>query len=204
MERAREGFLAATSVHLVGRLTSGGKPVTLDLVLVGPRGGQGSITADGSTFRIIRIGELLWFKAPRSFYANQPALPIDLLADRWLEAPASSGQFAELAALTRTSKVVDQLLRAGERVTETSTTVAGVAAFRLSTSQGSVVVTATEPVRPLQAEGAAGSGDALAFSDYDAPATLAKPADVVTAAEIAAAGAPTPVPGPTGSAGTSR
>ena len=156
----------------------------LDLVLVGDRGGRGTLTVSGTVLQVVRIGELLWFKAPRSFYARQPGLPVDLLADHWLEAPAASGQLAQLAAFTRSQEVAGALLSTGEQLQEVPATAGGRLATALSTSTGTLLVSADPPVRPLRAEG---SGNALAFSDYDAPVSLERPADVVTAADVAAA-----------------
>jgi hypothetical protein len=187
LAEARESFLAASSVRIQGRLASDGKPVVLDLVLVGERGGRGTITADGTTFQLIRIGEVLWFKAPRAFYAKQPALPVDLLAGRWLEGPAANSQFSELAAFTRASKVAAIALSTGEDLKSLPSVANGAPAIALSTSKGSLTVSAAPPRRPLRADGAPGTGVSLVFSAYGAKVDLRKPAGVVTAAQVAAA-----------------
>lgn len=171
-------------MRLTGRVTQDGRPVDLDVVLVPDRGGRGTVTADGVRFSVIRIGELVWLRAPRAFYATQPSLPVDLLADRWLEGSAATGQLAELASFTRPELVAERLLSSTEELTESPVTVEGASAVALSASTGTLVVSQDAPVRPLRAEGAAGSGDVLTFSDYGAPVELRRPTDVVTASQL--------------------
>lgn len=187
LAQARETFLSAASVRLTGQVTQDGKRLDLDVWLVGNRGGRGTITVAGVRFEVIRIGELLWFKAPRSFYLHRPELPVELLAGRWLEASAAIGQFARFATFTRPDQIADRLLSTTAELNARSTTFAGSAAVALTTPNGTLVVTKNEPVRPLRALGAAGSGNVLLFSAYGEPVELRRPDQVVTASQVAAA-----------------
>ena len=144
---AKHAVATATSVHLVAVGTSGGKPLRLDLELVAGRGGEGSITDGGFTFRIVRLGTHAYFEAGAAFWRKfAGALGPQLFQGKWIEASATSGQLASFTPLTSMRTFITGALSShGTLVVGKTTTIGGRPALQLidTTQGGSLYLAAT-------------------------------------------------------------
>src|SRR2546423_7928300 len=65
---ARAAALNASAVHVSGRIVSGGSPITLDMDLIAPRGGRGTLTDNRLRLRLIQIGGNLYIKSSAAVF----------------------------------------------------------------------------------------------------------------------------------------
>src|SRR6185437_3333993 len=101
----------AMSVHVAGARTTGGTPLKVDLLLVAGKGGRGTITANGVTFQLVRIGQNAFFKGDATFWRQFGGSGLaQLLKGRWLKAPADRGQLSAFTPLTDVGKFFDAVL----------------------------------------------------------------------------------------------
>ena len=69
--------------------------------LVAGEGGEGHLVVNGLSFDIVRIGDTAYFKGDDDFWRQFGGeAAVQLLHDRWLEAPATSGDLASFTPLT--------------------------------------------------------------------------------------------------------
>ncbi|MDX3516784.1 hypothetical protein [Streptomyces scabiei] len=66
----RAAAAAADTVRLSGAVVTSGKTYRLDMRLK-EDGGTGSVTSEGSTFRLLKVGEHLFLKADKDFWDHQ-------------------------------------------------------------------------------------------------------------------------------------
>ena len=158
------------SFHVVGKVGSKSTASSFSLSL-SANGGGGDISVPGATLRIvvaagtvyIRANEASWLKLTGSKATAQ------LVANRWIKAPASNADFSNFAALTITTDFVAQFFPgAGTHISKAPGTVTwrGEKAVLLTDPQGDrLYVAATGAPYILSVEGKS-SQDSLTFSDF--------------------------------------
>jgi hypothetical protein len=163
-----------------------------DVYLLAGKGGRGQIVEDGSEWNVVRIGGNAYLKVPRAFLAkfigsSLRASAEKLLKGRWIEVSAASGAaFAFLIPQTDLAATVEYVLDAQHGVLKMGalTTVDGQSAIPLidTTKGATLYVSATGPPYPLKATGefkVTGQKWSLSFDDWNAPVTLAPPANAI-------------------------
>ena len=167
---AERAVATASSVRLVAVGTSGGKPLRLDLELVAGRGGEGSVTDGGYTFRIIRLGTHAYFEAGAAFWRKfAGSLGPQLFQGRWIEASATSGQLASFTPLTSMRTFINGALSShGKLAVGKTTTIGGRPALRLidTTQGGSLYLAASGTPYPLEIT-AKGGGGTIRFESWN-------------------------------------
>jgi hypothetical protein len=104
---------SATTVHITGSVTNQGKPLKLDLNLVTGKGGSGTVTVNGLTFQIIRIGPKAYFKGDAQFWSHFGGTGLGaILNGRWIEASAVTGDLASFTPLTDVKELFTSVLGA--------------------------------------------------------------------------------------------
>lgn len=94
LAKALKAEIAVGSVHIDGSIKQGKKTITLHLVVNGDGQGGGTFVQQGSTIHILRVGPLLYFKAPTSFWAkNATAQQAETYGGRWLELSSLDARF---------------------------------------------------------------------------------------------------------------
>jgi hypothetical protein len=180
---------AASSVHMKGSIAVGTTKVAVDLRLLADRGGTGTVTLNGVSFDLVRVGDTAYFRGSAAFWKQfAGGAAAQLLQGRWLKASASSGQFAELAVFTRASELFKQLISSSAGATLSSTgettrngeRVIGVA----DRSTGSVLYVAARGTPYPVALTRKGSGE-IAFDRWNEKVELTAPPDAIDAAERA-------------------
>jgi hypothetical protein len=183
VEDARRAAVAATSVHMRGRITDEGKPLSLDLVLVKGRGGKGTMSENGLRFELVRVGDAAYIRGSDAFVkalAGSDAAAT-LVHGRWLKGSASSGELAALTPLTDPEQLFEGALGNhgklenrgevelnGQKVVEIADTTQG----------GKLYVAAEGEPLPIALHGGRNQGR-LTFGDWNAAATVTAPEGAV-------------------------
>jgi hypothetical protein len=107
LSEALQTEIGIGSVHIDGTIEQGTKTISLHLVADGNGQGGGTFVQQGNTIHILRVGTLLYFKAPRRFWAkNATARQAAAYGGKWLELSSldqrfqSFDQFLDVADLT--------------------------------------------------------------------------------------------------------
>lgn len=168
----------ASYVHVAG---AQGTKLVLDLSLAAGKGGKGRVTANGLTFDMIRIGPTAYFKGDATFWRNFGGSgAAALMGNRWLKAPADTGQLSAFTPLTDIAKLFDGVLGSHGSLTKgDETTVNGVKVIgvRDATQGGTLYVATTGTPFPISIRNA-GKG-AINFDRWDEAFVLKAPAKAV-------------------------
>jgi hypothetical protein len=177
----------AQSVYVLGSDSSGSSPFSLNLRLMAGRGGKGTIDEGGLSFQIVRIGGKAYFEGAAAFWRHfAGAGGAELFKGKWIEAPATSGQFASLTSLTSITQLFHQILGSHGTLVEGKTTmIRGRAAIALvdKTEGGTLYVAATGPPYPLELTSPDGKGS-VNFEDWNQSFRLDVPPHPIALASI--------------------
>jgi hypothetical protein len=101
LANAKAAATAADTVHVSGSIVSGGTPIKLDLSMARDKGAKGSMSTNGLSFNLVRVGDTLYIKGSDEFYKHFAGATVaQLLHGKWLKASATQGQLKSLAPLT--------------------------------------------------------------------------------------------------------
>ena len=96
------------SVHISGKITQGKSTILLDLLVNGDGEGGGEFEQQGAVIKIERVGPLLYFNAPTTFWAKHAtAAQTKEFGGKWIEFSAVDARFVSF----------DQFLSAADLVT---------------------------------------------------------------------------------------
>ena len=191
VKRSLAAAKAATSATVKGTASNNGQAVGIDLTLTRGTGGSGSLTIGGQKVEIINAAGKSYLRAPAAFWAKAgiPQTVSDLLADRWITAPATGSSavaFSGFAQFTDMAVIVDGLLEGivptdvGQR-----TMVDGQPAVTVLDKDGnSLAVSVTGEPYPLRFTEKTGKPGDVVFSGWNKAATVTPPADAVDFAKI--------------------
>ncbi len=178
----------ATSVHIVGSITTGGKPITLDLELLAGKGGKGKIGQEGYSIDLIQTGSSVYINGDAAFYRHVGgAAAAQLLEGRWLKAPANSGELASLASLTNLSKLIDSALaNHGTLAKGSKMTIGGQAAVGVNdtTKGGTLFVATTGKAYPLEISKGGSEAGKVLFEAWNAPVTISAPKNAIDISKL--------------------
>jgi hypothetical protein len=182
---AEKTMLAARNFHTLGRFNDGGTLISLNLSM-SPAGGGGSVQLPGVTMDLVVAAHTVYVKADEKSWLkltkSQPTA--ELVADRWIKAPASNADFSSFAQLTDSKTFITQLL-------------SGQAKFSLLPGAGNwgghkaLVLTDPQGDRLYVAEGTApyllhvqgqggGSSGYITFSDFGTAPMPSVPTDAIS------------------------
>jgi len=169
---------ASKGVHIVGSVTNAGKPLKLNLNLVTGQGGSGTVTTNGLTFQIIRIGAKAYFKAGAAFWSHFGASGLGAqLNGHWIEASATTGDLASLTPLTDVTQLFTSVLGSHGPLQKAAgnVTANGQAAVALIDSGlgSTLLIAANGPPYPLGLEEK--GGGVVTFDHWDQPISLQAP-----------------------------
>jgi hypothetical protein len=177
----------ASSVHVEGAMGD----VMLDLEMVRGEGAQGEIAQGENRFEIVAVGGRFFLKGSEDFYRQLGGEGVvELLGDRWLEAPTDDPEFASLAQLSDMDRLLGEILDpSGELTKGDVTDVDGLPAIPLTSdgSDGTLYVASTGTPFPLRIEAPDGRGEVV-FSAWDEPVELTAPTDAVDISQLESSG----------------
>jgi len=138
------------SVRVKGTLTRSGSSTVLDLTANRLGQTRGTVTRDGMTIDVVRDDQVIYVRAPDSYWAaSQPAL-LPAASGKWVRAPLADSRFAELSSLLAFDQVVTAPLSNLNDVKLGSTTFfESDQVIEMSTATGSVFVQATGMPLPV-------------------------------------------------------
>jgi hypothetical protein len=185
---ATEAATSAESVHVQGG-TGGSDPLELDIYLVAGEGGEGTLTVNGLTFEMVRIGDKAYFKGDDAFWSRfGGAAAAQLMRGKWLVAPADSGDLASFTPLTDLEQFFGQMLGDhGEPLEKgDETEVDGEPAIAVNDpSEGGTLYVATEgEPYPLKIEKTGEDAGAITFSEWNEKHELTAPEDAIDMSQL--------------------
>ncbi len=178
------------SVHVAGAVANGTSRFTIDLNLVNGKGGAGSMSQGGLSFKIISVNQEVYINGSPTFWRQfGGASAASLLSGKWLKAPAS-GQFGSLATLTNVHTLFSQLLSThGTLAKGNSTTVRGqkVIAVNDKNNGGTLYVATTGKPYPIAIVKNGSSGGRVDFDRFNQPVSLTPPTNAIDVSKLSGA-----------------
>lgn len=192
LEAAKKAAEGASSVHVAGSVENAGTLLTLDLTIQQGKGAKGTISEGPLSFELIKVGDSVYIKGSSAFYSHfAGGEAAKLLQGKWLQAPASSGEFQTLGGLTDMHALLSTVL--GEKGTLAkggTSTVAGhkVIAVKDTTKGGVLYVATTGKPYPIQIAKNGSGGGKVNFEDWDAAVSISAPRNAVNIEKLKSKG----------------
>ncbi|MEV0239062.1 hypothetical protein AB0I06_03845 [Streptomyces sp. NPDC050674] len=184
--RTRSAAESAGAVRVHGNVVSGGRTYALDMRLKDD-GGDGSVTTEGATFKLLRIGEQLYVKADAAFWAHGSgqgedgegdAAAASKLGGKYVKVPQGDPSYKKFSGFTDKTLLLDGLLTLhGTLATDGHDEEAGVRTIRVTGDKGSggtLEVSLEGKPYPLRLERAGGAGT-LTLSAWGEDFSLREP-----------------------------
>ncbi|CAL9297932.1 hypothetical protein SUDANB51_05375 [Streptomyces sp. enrichment culture] len=184
--KTRAAAESAGAVRVHGNVVSGGRTYALDMRLKDD-GGTGSVTTQGATFELLRIGEQLYVKAGAEFWSHGSgqgeggtgdAAAAFKLGGKFVKVPQGDPSYKKFSGFTDKAVLLDGLLTLhGTLATDGHDEQAGVRTIRVTGDKGSggtLEVSLEGKPYPLRLERAGGAGT-LTFSAWGEDFSLREP-----------------------------
>ncbi|WP_097268703.1 hypothetical protein [Streptomyces sp. TLI_55] len=178
---------SADTVRLSGTVVTSGRTYKLDMQLKAD-GGTGSVTAEGATFKLLRIGEKLFLKADAGFWSHEDGkgddkgsdtAAADKLDGKFVKVPQGDPSYKKFIGFTDKDVLLESLLTLhGDLATDGHHEQSGTRTIRVTGGDGAggtLDVSLEGKPYPLRLERAGGAGT-LTFSGWGKPFELAAPA----------------------------
>jgi hypothetical protein len=181
---AKAAATSATSAHVSGNIKSNGTPIELDLSTVRGKGATGSMSTNGLSFDLTRIGDTVYIKGSDAFYKHFAGSGVaQLLHGKWLKASATRGRLRSLAPLTSLGALFAGIsAHHGKLANDGKTTYKGtdVVAIRDTSDGSKLYVAATGKPYPVAIVGGRkGDSGAITFDDWNKSVSLSAPGNAV-------------------------
>jgi hypothetical protein len=185
---AANALRTVSSVHVAGNVSEGASgTLGLDLRLVPGKGATGTMTQNGSSVRLVILGQQVYLNGGAAFWRKAAGATVaQKLAGHWIKGP--SAQFGGLADELTVNELLKGLLdNHGGLVKGGSTTVGGRRAVSVvdHSKGGTLDVAATGTPYPLQLSNSGADGGKVTFGDFNAPVSLTAPAGAQTPTQLA-------------------
>ncbi|MEU0580529.1 hypothetical protein ABZ465_25230 [Streptomyces griseoincarnatus] len=181
--KAQKAAASAGTVRLHGSVQTSGRTYTLDMRLK-PQGGIGSVSTEGETFRLLRVGQELYLKADAAFWGkggdgDGDYKAADKLASKYVKVPKGDPSYTKFIGFTDKNVLLGGLLTLhGKLSTDGHHEQGGTRTVRVTGDDGAggtldVSLEGTPyPLRLVRA----GEAGTLTFSSWGADFPLEKPA----------------------------
>ncbi|MEU0332692.1 hypothetical protein [Streptomyces sp. NPDC006193] len=178
--RTRAAADGASAVRLSGTVVTSGRTYRLDMRLKSD-GGTGSVTSEGGTFQLLRVGERLYLKADADFWTHADGSrgSAGKLDGKYVRVPQADPAYRKFSGFTDKDVLLDGLLTLhGALATAGRHEQAGTRTVRITGDKGAggtldVSLQGTPyPLRMVRA----GDAGTLRFSDWNSDFTLTEPA----------------------------
>ncbi|MFG2353921.1 hypothetical protein [Streptomyces sp. NPDC048521] len=178
--KTRAAADAAPAVRLSGTVVTSGRTYRLDMRLKAD-GGTGSVTAQGATFKLLRVGKQLYLKADADFWnhADGSDGATGKLDGKYVKVPQGDPAYKKFSGFTDKAVLLDGLLTLhGKLATDGHHDQSGTPTIRITGDQGSggtLDVSLRGKPYPLRLVRAGGAGT-LRFSDWGRDFSVTEPA----------------------------
>ncbi|MFI1162654.1 hypothetical protein ACH4UM_03355 [Streptomyces sp. NPDC020801] len=180
--RTRAAAASADTVHLSGNVVSNGRTYRLDMRLKSD-GGTGSVTSQGVTFGLLRVGAQLYLKANAEFWNHADGKgkdtgAADKLDGKYVKVPQGDPAYKRFSGFTDKNVLLEGLLTLhGTLAADGHHEQSGVRTIRVTGDKGSggtLDVSLEGTPYPLRLVRAGGAGT-LSFSDWGKDFSLREP-----------------------------
>lgn len=179
---ARSAATSAHAVHISGHSTDASGPFSLDLHL-SDAGGTGALSFNGSSFKVIRIGNLTYFTGDAAFWHEYvgSAAAAKLLTSKWLKVPSNSSGYKSLAAIADMDRELRTDLSPEGTVSKgTIRSYHGQPVIDLHDSKGGeLLISATGTPYPIAIVGSGDQKGTVTFTGWNTPVTVTAPANAI-------------------------
>lgn len=178
---------SASSLHMGGDLSSGGKPIGLDLSVAKDQGATGSMTLNGQKVDLVIDGKDGYMKAPAAFWTqfggSSGSMIAQLLQGKWLKFPVKNAQFQPIVAFSSPNALFEAVKSGADSQLKNNgtTTYKGqsVVALDDGAKNGTLYVSATGTPYPVALVKTGSGGGTITFGDWNQPVTVTAPADAI-------------------------
>lgn len=181
---AQRALAAARSVHIVGQYQQDNRPVRVDMRIAAGNTAVGTVTSNGSSVEVRRVGDQLYVKGDDTFLA---ALGDKAKATRgkWLVGPIAQADRA-LAELTDLQGFAGTLTPGSGTLTKEAVRPLGgqQAVSVLNPAGARLWVADTGTPYPLRLERLGTTVGTLDYSDYDRPVEVKAPSPTVPLSSV--------------------
>jgi hypothetical protein len=180
---------SASSAHVSGSIVSGGTPIKLDLTMARDKGAKGSMSTNGLSFNLVRIGDTLYIQGTDEFYKHFAGAAVaQLLHGRWLKASATQGQLKSLAPLTNIGALFAGIsANHGKLENKGATAFQGqrVVEIRDTSDNSKLYVAATGKPYPVAIVGGKkNQSGTISFDDWNAGVSLSAPKNALDISQL--------------------
>ncbi|MGW2704406.1 hypothetical protein [Streptomyces sp. NPDC001340] len=177
--KTRAAADAAPTVRLSGTVVTSGRTYKLDMRLKAD-GGTGSVTSQGATFGLLRVGKQLYLKADADFWSHDGDTgAAGKLNGKYVKVPQGDPAYKKFSGFTDKAVLLDGLLTLhGKLATDGHHDQSGTRTIRITGDAGSggtLDVSLQGKPYPLRLV-RAGSAGTLSFSDWGKDFTVTEPA----------------------------
>ncbi|MBL1085530.1 hypothetical protein JK359_26790 [Streptomyces actinomycinicus] len=183
--KTRSAADAASAVRLSGTVVTSGRTYRLDMQLKAD-GGTGSVTSQGATFKLLRIGEQLYLKADADFWnhADGNDGATGKLDGKYVKVPQGDPAYKKFSGFTDKAVLLEGLLTLHGSLAADGhhADQSGTRTIRITGDKGSggtLDVSLEGKPYPLRLVRAGGAGT-LRFSDWGKDFTVTQPARTET------------------------
>jgi hypothetical protein len=180
---------AADTVHVSGSIVSGGTPIKLDLTMARDKGAKGSMSTNGLSFNLVRVGDTLYIKGSDEFYKHFAGATVaQLLHGKWLKASATQGQLKSLAPLTNIGALFAGIsANHGKLENKGATAFQGqrVVEIRDTSDNSKLYVASTGKPYPVAIVGGKqNQSGTITFGDWNAHVSLSPPSNALDISKL--------------------
>lgn len=177
---AQTAAASASSAHVSGNIDSAGTKIGLDLSTARGKGAKGSMSTNGASFDLVRVGDTVYIRGSDAFLKqNGGAVAAQLLHGKWLKASATTGRFGSLGPLTSIAVLLGKISsNHGKLVNDGETTFHGAKVVRIrDTSDNSkfYVAATGKPYPVALVGGKASEAGTIDFGGWNKHVTLTAP-----------------------------
>jgi len=177
----------AGAAHLSGTGTQDGKPMQLDVTVVGADA-TGTVTMDGAKLDLVNVGGKLYIRASGDFWTQNgvPATAVTLLDGKWVILPAdSAGELSQFSV----KGLADELRHPSNGSIKDAVhtdTVDGKKVVVVTESDGSTLdVAATGTPYPLKIVDKGSQASTITASDFGKKTKITAPSDALDLSQLA-------------------
>ncbi|MEU9285216.1 hypothetical protein AB0D57_10935 [Streptomyces sp. NPDC048275] len=143
--KTRKAATSAETVRLAGSVVSNERTYKLDMRLKSD-GGTGSVTSEGATFKLLRVGEHLFLKADAEFWNHEDGeggatsadtAAAEKLEGKYVKVPSGDPAYKRFISFTDKDVLLDGLLTLhGTLATDGRNELSGVRTIRITGDEG--------------------------------------------------------------------
>lgn len=175
LNAVKHALASATSATITGKIESSGKQATFNLTTFSNGDFQGTISENGATVKLVRIGNTDYLNASQSFYESEgaSAQAAGAIAGKWVYGADSQIGVGNSFTL---SSLAEQITKPSGTVTKGSTgTIDGQPTLALHSPQGTLWVATSGTAYPIEEIKTGSNGGVVQFTAWNQGTTPVAP-----------------------------